>query len=165
MTYDFPPSRRAVMAAAGALALAGCATGRSATQATSMETPLQNPVVLQRADAQISRHGDVYYMSASVPEYDRLIIRRSRTIAGLATAEERVVWRRPTTGKMGGHIWAPEVHEIDGRWYMYFAAGDAGDRFHLRTYVLQCKGPDPMVDDWDRDLLATWSEISETRIR
>lgn len=24
---------------------------------------------------------------------------------------------------------------------------------------------DPMVDDWDRDLLATWSEISETRIR
>jgi GH43 family beta-xylosidase len=147
---DFPPSRRAVMAGAGALALAGCATRPSATKASSTETPVQNPVVLQRADAQISRHeSGVYYMTASVPEYDRLILRRSPTIAGLATAEERVLWRRPATGKMGGHIWAPEVHEIDGRWYMYFAAGDAGDRFHIRTYVLQCKGPDPMTGDWE----------------
>lgn len=24
---------------------------------------------------------------------------------------------------------------------------------------------DPMVDDWDRDLLATWTETSEVRIR
>jgi hypothetical protein len=24
---------------------------------------------------------------------------------------------------------------------------------------------DPMVDDWDRDLLATWTEVSETRVR
>jgi GH43 family beta-xylosidase len=101
-------------------------------------------------------------MSASVPEYDRLIIRRSPTLAGLATAEERVVWRRPTQGKMGGHIWAPEVHEIDGRWYMYFAAGDAGDRFHIRTYVLQCKGPDPMTDAWEvlRQMQVPWDTFN-----
>lgn len=150
MITEFPPSRRDLLAGAGALALAGCATRPFASQASFTETPVENPVVRQRADAQISRHpSGVYYMSASVPEYDRLIIRRSPTIAGLATAEERVVWRRPTVGKLGGYIWAPEVHEINGRWYMYFAAGDSDQKFHIRTYVLQCLGKDPMVDAWE----------------
>lgn len=147
---EFPPSRRAVLAGAGALAVSGCATRSLTPGPSSSLSPAQNPVVLQRADAQISRHASgQYYMSASVPEYDRLIIRRSSTIAGLATTEERVIWRRPTQGKMGGHIWAPEVHEIDGRWYMYFAAGDAGERFRIRTYALQCLGSDPMSDPWE----------------
>ena len=108
-----------------------------------------NPLVRQRADAQIFRHGDgLYYMTASVPEYDRLIIRRSPTLAGLADAEEAVVWRRPAQGKLGGHIWAPELHDIDGKWYMYFAAGDSGEQFRIRTYVLSTPARDAFEPRW-----------------
>jgi GH43 family beta-xylosidase len=46
-----------------------------------------NPVVRQRADAQVFRHTDGwYYLTGSVPEYDRLVLRRSRTLAGLGSA-------------------------------------------------------------------------------
>lgn len=130
----------------GAAALAACPTfARSATSAPVTE----NPLVRQRADAQIFRHDGSYYMTASVPEYDRLIIRRAPTLAGLGTAEEAVVWRRPASGRMAGYIWAPELHLIDGRWHMYFAAGDGDDKFRIRTYVMRCAGADPLTSKWE----------------
>lgn len=41
------------------------------------------PIILQRADPWIYKHTDgYYYFTASVPEYDRIEIRRSKTIMG-----------------------------------------------------------------------------------
>ena len=45
---------------------------------------------------------------------------------------------------MGGHIWAPELHRIDDRWYIYFAAGDSDDVFRIRMYVLESARADPL---------------------
>ena len=109
----------------------------------------ENPLVRQRADAQIFLHDGQYYMTASVPEYDRLIIRRAPTLAGLATAEEAVVWRRPASGRMAGYIWAPELHFLDGRWHIYFAAGDGDEKFRIRTYVLRSAGADAFDSRWE----------------
>lgn len=143
--FDPQPSRRILLAGAGALGLSGVAGGVQAAEAA----PLLNPVVRQRADAQVFKHTDgYYYLTGSVPEYDRLIVRRSRTLAGLATAQEAVIWRRPTEGKLGGYIWAPELHWIDGAWHMYFAAGDKGQPFRIRTYVLRCQGKNALTGAW-----------------
>jgi hypothetical protein len=49
---------------------------------------------------------------------------------------------------MGGHIWAPELHRIDGRWYIYFAAGDSDNVFRIRTYVLESTAEDPRAGSW-----------------
>ncbi|WP_129643155.1 family 43 glycosylhydrolase [Peristeroidobacter agariperforans] len=143
MTYL---SRRLFLGAATALA-ASPMLARSTTSASSAAA--ENPLVRQRADAQVFRHDGSYYMAASVPEYDRLIIRRSSTLAGLATADEAVVWRRPASGRMAGYIWAPELHLLDGRWHIYFAAGDGDDKFRIRTYVLRAAGSDPITSKWE----------------
>ena len=142
------PSRRLFLAGAAA-SLAAPAFGR----AFDAKAPVpSNPLVRQRADAQIFRHTDgCYYMTASVPEYDRLVLRRARTIAGLADAEEAVLWRHEASGPRSGFIWAPELHLIDGRWIMYFAAGPSGggeDVFRIRTYAVACDGADPMHGNW-----------------
>lgn len=136
------------------LFIAGAAT-LGAAPALAARAPVErfpNPLVRQRADAQVFRHSDGwYYMTGSVPEYDRLVLRRSRTIAGLATAPEAVLWRHQASGPMSGFIWAPELHLIDGRWTMYFAAGPSGggaDVFRIRTYAMQCDGADPMTGRW-----------------
>lgn len=114
---------------------------------------ITNPLVRQRADAQIFRHTDgSYYMTASVPEYDRIVLRRAPTIAELATAPETILWRHLSSGPMSGFIWAPELHMIDGRWIMYFAAGPSGggqDVFRIRTYALVADGTDPITAKWD----------------
>lgn len=132
-------------------------------QAADKSAKIVNPLVLQRADPQIFRHDDgFYYMMASVPEYDRLAIRRARTLAGLATAEETVVWRRPESGQMAGYIWAPELHHFDGQWHIYFAAGDGDDKFHIRTYVLSSADANPLTGKWSLagQLVTPWDTFT-----
>jgi len=111
------------------------------------------PLILQRADPFILKHADgFYYFTASVPEYDRVEIRRSPTLAGLATASPVVVWRKPTEGPYSELIWAPEIHFNQGRWYIYFAAApnrEIKDQlFQHRMYVITPPANDPMVDSW-----------------
>ncbi len=142
-------SRRLLLG--GAAATVAVAALAKPTKPVRMDRPV-NPLVHQRADAQIFRHIDGwYYMTGSVPEYDRLVLRRSRTLAGLATAHEAVLWRHLASGPLSGFVWAPELHYIDGRWIMYFAAGPSGggeDVFRIRTWAVACNGPDPMTGKW-----------------
>lgn len=142
----FPLTRRLFLGGT----LASAAIGSTALRAAPAR-PI-NPLVKQRADAQIFRHTDGhYYMTGSVPEYDRLVLRRARTLAGLANAKEVVLWRHLASGPMSGFIWAPELHLIDNRWIMYFAAGPSGggeDVFRIRTYAVACDGADPMTGKW-----------------
>ncbi len=107
------------------------------------------PWILQRADPFICRHTDgIYYFTATVPEYDRIILRRSRSLSGLSHAEEKVIWKKHSSGPMSFHIWAPELHFLDGKWYLYFAAGEKEDPWKLRPFVLECQGEDPYRDSW-----------------
>ncbi|WP_306207177.1 glycoside hydrolase family 43 protein [Actinoplanes sp. RD1] len=149
-------SRRSLMR--GGLAVAGAGALALPEAATAATTP---PLISQRADPFITpRVNGTYYFTGSVPEYDRIAIRGAATISGLGSAAETVVWRRPATGTMGGHIWAPELHRIDGKWYVYFAAGDKDDVFRIRMYVLESSRADPrdpagwgaprkIVTEWD----------------
>ncbi len=91
----------------------------------------------------------MYYFTASVPEYDRVVLRRSSAIGGLPQAEEKTLWTRHESGPMSMHVWAPEIHFIFGGWYIYFAASEIGNRWKLRPYVLRCTGDDPMRDSWE----------------
>lgn len=113
-------------------------------------TRLNQPFIPQRADPYILHHTDgSYFFTASVPEYDRIVLRRASTLAGLRDAEEITVWRRHSSGVMSVHIWAPELHHLNGRWYIYFAAGDMDNIWEIRPYILRCEGKDPLTDSWE----------------
>lgn len=108
-----------------------------------------NPLVLQRADPHVTLHADgYYYYTATVPEYDRIELRRTRDLNDLGTAEAKVVWRKHASGPMSSHIWAPELHHIDGKWYLYFTAGRADAPFDIRLYVLENASANPLGWQW-----------------
>lgn len=112
-------------------------------------TQINKPFIEQRADPYVCRHTDgSYYFTASVPDYDRIVLRRANTLRGLQDAEEITVWKRHKRGKMSEHIWAPELHYLDGRWFLYFAAGRRKHIWKIRPYVLECLGQDPLHDRW-----------------
>ncbi len=107
------------------------------------------PWILQRADPYVYHHVDgSYYFTASVPAYDKIVLRHGQTLAGLAQAEEITVWEKHPHGSMSQHIWAPELHWLDGKWYLYFAAGAREDKWKIRPYVLECEGADPLKGRW-----------------
>ena len=50
----------------------------------SKELRYNEPWILQRADPYVYRHTDGnYYFTASVPAYDRIVLRKSKTLAGI----------------------------------------------------------------------------------
>ena len=71
-----------------------------------------NPFITERADPYITKGSDgYYYFTASYPAfhdelhgYDRVILRRSRTVEGLARAEEKTIWLAHKEGAMARHI-------------------------------------------------------------
>jgi GH43 family beta-xylosidase len=122
-----------------------------------------NPLLVRRADPWIYRHSDgFYYFSATVPEYDRIELRKSATIAGLASAKPATVWKKRSFGNMGANIWAPELHFIDGAWYLYFAAGSSFSPYDVRPYVLENRSPDPMKGTWTEKgrIYTNWDTIT-----
>ncbi|TKK81214.1 alpha-arabinofuranosidase [Herbidospora galbida] len=122
-----------------------------------------NPIAAQRADPHIFKHTDgYYYFTATAPEYDRIVLRRATTIQGLASAPETVIWRKHSSGEMGAHIWAPEIHFINGRWYVYFAAGRTDDVWRIRMYVLESTAANPLTGSWtERGRISTpWDTFS-----
>ncbi|MFD6321803.1 family 43 glycosylhydrolase [Streptomyces sp. NPDC058442] len=156
-TSRTPDRRLLLRGALAAGALAATPTAAHAAHAVTpgapggrpQAAPYVNPLVRNRADPHITRHTDgFYYFTATAPEYDRIILRRSRTLKGLGSAAESVIWRAHPTGDMGAHIWAPEMHRIAGKWYVYFAAAPAEDVWAIRIWVLENAHPNPLRGTW-----------------
>ncbi len=122
-----------------------------------------NPLLPRHADPWIYRHSDgFYYFSSTVPEYDRIELRKSATIAGLASARPVTVWKKHPLGEMAANIWAPELHFIDGVWYLYFAAGSTSAPYDVRPYVLENRSADPLMGAWTEKgrIRTNWDTIT-----
>lgn len=60
--------------------------------------------------------------------------------------ERHIIWKAPETGPYSKEVWAPELHLIDQRWYVYFAASDGKNENHL-AWVLQSDTTD-VLGNW-----------------
>ena len=81
--------------------------------------------IKDRADPFVTKGSDgYYYFTASYPMYggddpegyDRIILRRAKTIDALADADEITIWDEKDSALSHRFIWAPEIHEIGGKW-------------------------------------------------
>lgn len=115
----------------------------------TLTTRYNSPFIVQRADPYLYLWEGKYYFTATCPEYDRIEIRCSETVNGIAEAPARVIWRKHALGPLACHVWAPEIHFIMGKWVIYFAAGNKPGKWKIRPYALVCKGNDPMADEWE----------------
>ncbi len=111
-------------------------------------TEFNTPFIEQRADPYVYCKDGKYYFTASVPAYDRIVLRCADSLHGLRSAGEKTVWTKHESGVMSRHIWAPELHYLKGKWYIYFAAGERDDRWKIRPFVLECAESDPMTGEW-----------------
>ncbi len=104
-----------------------------------------NPLLPTGPDPWVIVKDGVYYYMNTVGT--NLTIWKTRSIADLKTAEKKVVWRPPSTGPYSHEVWAPELHFMEGKWYIYFAA-DAGTNQSHRLWVLENDAADPLQGQW-----------------
>ena len=122
------------------------------TQSFSQTLKFDNPIAAQRADPWVYKtENGIYYLIATVPEYDRIVIRKATSINGLKNAKEKALWHKHEQGLMGHHIWAPELHRIEGTWYIYFAAGETENIWNIRMWTLSNPSEDPMESQWKEE--------------
>ncbi|MDE3196648.1 MAG: glycoside hydrolase family 43 protein, partial [Acidobacteriota bacterium] len=109
------------------------------------QSTFTNPLLPSGADPWVIQHGGVYYYMQTTGR--NLTIWKTRDIGQLASAEKKIVWTPPATGPNSRDIWAPELHYLGGKWYIYFAA-DAGKNESHRVWVLENTSPDPLEGEW-----------------
>ena len=140
----------------------GTYTVKGTVGGNSNRTDADSPLIPERADPFVTYNEDdgYYYFTSSYPMngsgdadgYDRLILRRSKTISGLASAEEVTIWDESETDGYGRFIWAPELHKIGGSWYFVSTAclSETGNRFNIRPFMLKCNNDKDMMnpDSW-----------------
>lgn len=104
-----------------------------------------NPLLPSGADPWVtSRDGVYYYMQTTGRN---LAIWKTRDITDLKDAEKKVIWQPPATGPYSHEIWAPELHFVSGKWYVYFAADDGRNETH-RIWALENSSADPLAGEW-----------------
>jgi GH43 family beta-xylosidase len=140
---------RAVFFVAVLLATAAAGGG----EARGASSGFANPVAPQAASGADSpdpwlfvRDGRYFLTYTSA---DRIDIRTSRSLSGLASARPRTIWA-PAAGPPEAccNLWAPELHRLPGpggraRWYLFYTAGP-GDITMQRMHVLQGARREPL---------------------
>lgn len=114
---------------------------------SQVESPafFTNPLLPSGADP-YSFYKDGYYYYTHTAQ-NKLMLWKTKNLANLKTAESKTIWTPPQGTMYSKELWAPEIHFIQGKWYMYFAADD-GDNNHHRMYVLENASVDPMKGEW-----------------
>lgn len=117
----------------------------SAMAQSSHQKQFTNPLLPSGADPWVIFHNGYYYYTNSMGS--KLILYKTKNMADLASAPNKTIWTPAADKEYSKELWAPELHFINNKWYMYFAADD-GDNNHHRLYVLENPSADPMLGTW-----------------
>lgn len=104
-----------------------------------------NPLLPAGADPWCMYKDGYYYYTHTTG--NNITLWKTKSIADLKTAAKKVVFNPPATGPYSKDLWAPEIHFLQGKWYIYFAA-DSGRNVSHRLWVLENKSIDPLQGDW-----------------
>ena len=148
--------RAALLLPVFALLLSACA-GAGATGGSASCT-FVNPIGRGADPWVVKRDSSYYYVQSA---QGGITVYRSPTLTAIRQNGVRV-WTPPDTGWNHSNIWAPELHWIDGKWYIYYAGGRAegGPFIHQRAGVLESVTDDPQGAWVDRGMLYTGNDVT-----
>lgn len=93
--------------------------------------PIRNP---NGADPFITYFEEWYYFL--VTEQDNIQIARAESLESLKEPERVLVYADVEPSRCC-NMWAPEIHFLEGSWYLYYSAGSSGDLSQQRAHVLK----------------------------
>ncbi|TDQ40846.1 family 43 glycosylhydrolase [Aureibacillus halotolerans] len=110
-------------------------------------TDFYNVIFQNGGDPWVYKHTDGYYYYTHTTG-GNVTVWRSKTITGIDASDKAVAWTPPKNTMYSSNIWAPEIHYLDGKWYIYFAADDGNNANH-RMYVLENASSNPLTGTWE----------------
>lgn len=116
---------------------------RRSAPSAPVEKTFSNPIIpAASADPWVISHQGAYYYCES-RDQNSIWIRKANCFTDLGYDAGVQVWHAPSLGANSNAIWAPELHRINEKWYIYYAADDGLNENH-RMWVLESVTDDPM---------------------
>ena len=104
------------------------------------ERTITNPIAPNGADPWVVRKNGLYHYCYS--RDGSIWINTNKTLQGACQFEGKRIWTPPPGKPWSKELWAPELHFLQGKWFVYVAADD-GDNANHRMYVLESETGDP----------------------
>lgn len=111
----------------------------------NIDNTFTNPILPRGADPWVTQKNGTYYFTYT--QGGKLVLYETTNMSELALASRHDAWIPEPGMPYSKNIWAPELHEINNKWYMYFAADDGANANH-RMYVVENSSSDPMQGEW-----------------
>lgn len=105
-----------------------------------------NPLLPTGPDPWVTSKDNVYYYTHTLG--NRISIWKTTRMSDLRNVTPKTIWTAPTTGTQSKNVWAPEIHYISNKWYIYYSAGSSDDLATQRTFVLENGNADPLTGNW-----------------
>lgn len=115
------------------------------TSSANIDSTFTNPLLPSGADPWVIYHNGYYYYMNTMG--DRLVIWKTKDLEYLKSAKKETIWVSPEQGPYSSDIWAPELHFINGSWYVYFSADNGKNKTH-RIYALKNSTSNPLNENW-----------------
>ena len=125
------------------------------TETTSFDATFANPLY-KGADPFVYKHKDGFYYFCQSERDKGIAVWKSDKLTDKGV--KKVVWRAPKTGWNTSGVWAPELHYLDGKWYIYYAADDGDNANHLAG-VKESVTDDPQGEYVDKGIFYTGDNI------
>lgn len=111
-----------------------------------------NPIATAGADPwMIQWQGNYYYCQS---RRGSVWVHKSARLTDIGKSRGAQVWTPPRRTAYSRELWAPELHYLRGKWFIYVAADD-GDNANHRMFVLEGTSQDPQAPFVFRGMLAT----------
>jgi GH43 family beta-xylosidase len=95
-------------------------------------------LVKSAADPWVIYHDGYYYYCRVIDDW-QIAVNKAKKLKDIGK-KNNIVWQVPSGKPHVEEVWAPELHRLDGKWYIYFAWGNYKDH---RMYVLESETDDP----------------------
>ncbi len=113
---------------------------------SSTNTTFKNPILSTGPDPWVIKKDSFYYYTQT--SGNRIQLWKTKAISQLTYSYPVTIWTKPVTGPNSENVWAPELHYLDGTWYIYYTAGSADVNTSQRIFVLENSSPDPTQGTW-----------------
>ncbi|MFL5788445.1 MAG: family 43 glycosylhydrolase [Flavisolibacter sp.] len=120
--------------------------GNSNPPPVTADSTFTNPLLSSGPDPWVIQMDTNYYFTRTFG--NKLAIYKTNKMSALNNAAVTTIWTPPPTGAYSSDIWAPELHYLQGKWYMYFAADSNNINSTHRIYVLENPSVDPTIGSW-----------------
>jgi GH43 family beta-xylosidase len=112
-----------------------------------MKKSFNNLLFSRGADPWMYKHKDGYYYYMMTLG-DRLDVWKFEDMSEIKNGMRKTVWTPSSSGPGSHNLWAPEIHYVRNKWYIYFTANDGGGDESRKIYVLENSNESPLEGEW-----------------